>query len=101
MSSSGRVSQKLLLEGLSRALFIYLFPGTRHLTLKGGTDFFVSSRSLARELLFSHLIEHSSEMGRDIRLLELNRPGLACLPATDKSKFLTLVFRLAALLMGL
>jgi ATP-dependent RNA helicase DDX60 len=46
--------------------FIHLFPGTRHLTLKGGTDLFVSSRSLARALLFSHLIEHSSEMGLEI-----------------------------------
>jgi hypothetical protein len=46
--------------------FIYLFPGTRHLTLKGGTDLLVSSRSLARALLFSHLVEHSSEMGLEI-----------------------------------
>jgi hypothetical protein len=44
----------------------HLFSDTRHLTLKGGTDFLVSSRSLARALLFSHLVEHSSEMGLEI-----------------------------------
>jgi hypothetical protein len=39
---------------------------TRFLTLKGGTDFLVSSRSLARALLFNHLVERSSEMGLEI-----------------------------------
>jgi hypothetical protein len=39
---------------------------TRHLTLKGGTDFVVSSRSLARALLFNHLAEHASDMGLDV-----------------------------------
>jgi hypothetical protein len=52
-----------LLKGLSLTVS---FLDTRHLTLKGGTDFLVSSRSLARALLFSHLVEHSSEMGLEI-----------------------------------
>lgn len=41
-------------------------PDTRHLTLNGGTDFVVSSRSLARALLFSHLAEHASDMGLNV-----------------------------------
>ena len=52
-------------ESLSLTMF-HLFPDTRHLTLKGGTDFVVSSRSLARALLFGHLVQHSSEMGLEI-----------------------------------
>ena len=42
------------------------FSETRHLTLKGGTDYAVSSRSLARTILFNYLVEHSSEMGLEI-----------------------------------
>jgi hypothetical protein len=49
-----------------RSISDCLFLGTRHLTLKGGTDFLVSSRSLARALLFSHLVGHSSKMGLEI-----------------------------------
>jgi hypothetical protein len=53
----------------SESLFLtmlHLFPDTRHLTLKGGTDFVASSRSLARALLFGHLVKYSSEMGLEI-----------------------------------
>jgi hypothetical protein len=45
---------------------LIFFSDTRHLTLKGDTDYLVSSRSLARALLFSHLVEHSSEIGLEI-----------------------------------
>lgn len=47
-------------------LLILSHLDTRHLTLNGGTDFVVSSRSLARALLFSHLAEHASDMGLNV-----------------------------------
>lgn len=60
--------ERLLSEMLKRsAVFdIVFWEDTRHLTLKGDSDFLVSSRSLARALLFSHLVEHASEMGLNI-----------------------------------
>lgn len=60
--------ERLLSEMLKRsAIFdIVFWEDTRHLTLKGGTDFVVSSRSLARALLFNHLAEHASDMGLDV-----------------------------------
>lgn len=45
---------------------LILFSDARHLTLKGETNYLVSSRSLARTLLFVYLVEHSSEMGLEI-----------------------------------
>ncbi|KAH9002517.1 P-loop containing nucleoside triphosphate hydrolase protein, partial [Lactarius deliciosus] len=60
--------ERLLSDMLKRsAVFdIVFWEDTRHLTLKGDTDFLVSSRSLARALLFSHLAEHAPGMGLDI-----------------------------------
>ncbi|KAI9465185.1 P-loop containing nucleoside triphosphate hydrolase protein [Lactarius psammicola] len=60
--------ERLLSEMLKRsAVFdIVFWEDTRHLTLKGDTNFLISSRSLARALLFTHLAEHASEMGLDI-----------------------------------
>ncbi|KAH9175040.1 P-loop containing nucleoside triphosphate hydrolase protein [Lactarius sanguifluus] len=60
--------ERLLNDMLKRsAVFdIVFWEDTRHLTLKGDTDLLVSSRSLARALLFSHLAEHASGMGLDI-----------------------------------
>ncbi|KAH9007609.1 hypothetical protein EDB83DRAFT_2509312 [Lactarius deliciosus] len=60
--------ERLLSDMLKRsAVFdIVFWEDTAHLTLKGDTDFLVSSRSLARALLFSHLAEHAPGMGLDI-----------------------------------
>ncbi|KAH9067713.1 P-loop containing nucleoside triphosphate hydrolase protein [Lactarius vividus] len=60
--------ERLLGEMLKRsAVFdIVFWEDTRHLTLRGDTDFMVSSRSLARALLFSHLAENAPGMGLNI-----------------------------------
>ncbi|KAI9465203.1 P-loop containing nucleoside triphosphate hydrolase protein [Lactarius psammicola] len=60
--------ERLLSEMLKRsAVFdIVFWEDTRHLTLKGDTNFLVSSRSLARALLFSHLAGYAEEMGLNI-----------------------------------
>jgi len=57
---------QVIVRRLVTDILCRLFLDTRYLTLKGGTDFVVSSRSLARALLFSHLVEHSSKMGLEI-----------------------------------
>ncbi|KAI9511439.1 P-loop containing nucleoside triphosphate hydrolase protein [Russula earlei] len=62
-------SMERLLNEMSRrsAVFdIVFWEDTRHLTLKGGNELLVTSRLLARALLFSHLVEHSSEMGLEV-----------------------------------
>jgi hypothetical protein len=81
---------------------LHLFPDTRHLTLKGGTDFVASSRSLARALLFGHLVKYSSEMELEIyAFCSLTDPAWHAYQQRTKVDFSDMVSRFSALLMGL
>lgn len=74
---------------------------TRHLTLKGSTDFLVSSRLLARALLFSHLVEHCSKMGLEVyAFLNLADPAWQAYQKRTKVCYRTRVLTLLTALLA-